>query len=158
MEVNHGADLLSTPDDLGSWLRAHELIDDATRVGDADLARALAIREGLRAVARGDGQQAIPELNEAASGAPVELQFDPVGPRFVVSRGDAAGALGLLLALAAGAMLDGNWRRLKVCPGEDCGWVFFDHSRNQSGRWCSMSVCGGRSKARAHYRRNRGGG
>jgi predicted RNA-binding Zn ribbon-like protein len=52
-------------------------------------------------------------------------------------------------------MLDGTWRRLKVCPGDHCGWAFYDHSRNQTGRWCSMSVCGGRAKARAHYHRHR---
>jgi predicted RNA-binding Zn ribbon-like protein len=33
--------------------------------------------------------------------------------------------------------------------------MFFDNSRNQSGRWCSMSVCGGREKAKTHYRRRR---
>jgi predicted RNA-binding Zn ribbon-like protein len=52
-------------------------------------------------------------------------------------------------------MLDGTWDRLKACPGHDCGWAFYDHSRNQTGRWCSMSVCGGRAKARAHYHRRR---
>ena len=52
---------------------------------------------------------------------------------------------------------DGSWARLKVCPGVDCGWVFYDHSRNNSSRWCSMAVCGGRTKARSHYRRRRMG-
>jgi predicted RNA-binding Zn ribbon-like protein len=92
-------------------------------------------------------------LNAAAVGAEVEVRFGPDGPRFVSRGDDVCGALGLLLALVARAMLDGTWHRLKVCPGEDCGWMFFDHSRNQSGRWCSMSVCGGREKAKAHYRR-----
>jgi predicted RNA-binding Zn ribbon-like protein len=52
-------------------------------------------------------------------------------------------------------MVTGRWSRLKICPGDDCGWAFYDGSRNRTGRWCSMSVCGGRSKARAHYRRQR---
>jgi predicted RNA-binding Zn ribbon-like protein len=60
-----------------------------------------------------------------------------------------------LLAILAEAMVDGSWQRLKACPGRHCGWVFYDHSRNNSGRWCSMSVCGGREKARAHYHRQR---
>jgi predicted RNA-binding Zn ribbon-like protein len=58
-----------------------------------------------------------------------------------------------LLAIALRAMIDGRWQRLKTCPGEHCGWVFYDHSRNNSGRWCSMAVCGGRTKARTHYQR-----
>ena len=57
--------------------------------------------------------------------------------------------------LTARAMIDGTWSRLKVCPGHDCGWAFYDGSRNQTGRWCSMSVCGGRAKARTHYQRRR---
>jgi predicted RNA-binding Zn ribbon-like protein len=64
-------------------------------------------------------------------------------------------ALGSLLAILARAIVDGSWLRLKVCPGRHCGWVFYDQSRNNSGRWCSMSVCGGREKARAHYHRQR---
>jgi predicted RNA-binding Zn ribbon-like protein len=57
--------------------------------------------------------------------------------------------------MTAAAMLDGSFSRLKICPGPDCDWAFYDHSRNQSGRWCSMAVCGGRVKARAHYHRRR---
>jgi predicted RNA-binding Zn ribbon-like protein len=53
-------------------------------------------------------------------------------------------------------MINGSWARMKICPGRDCEWAFYDHSRNGSSRWCSMSICGGREKARAHYRRTRG--
>jgi predicted RNA-binding Zn ribbon-like protein len=42
---------------------------------------------------------------------------------------------------------------LKVCAGEDCGWVFLDRSRNQARRWCDMKTCGNTEKARRHYRR-----
>jgi predicted RNA-binding Zn ribbon-like protein len=50
-------------------------------------------------------------------------------------------------------MIDGSWLRFKACPGRGCGWAFYDHSRNQSARWCSMKVCGDREKARAYYQR-----
>jgi predicted RNA-binding Zn ribbon-like protein len=46
--------------------------------------------------------------------------------------------------------------RVKVCPGEGCGWLFLDSSRNGSRRWCSMENCGNRAKARRFYRRHRG--
>jgi predicted RNA-binding Zn ribbon-like protein len=42
-----------------------------------------------------------------------------------------------------------------VCPGEGCGWLFFDASKNRSRRWCAMEDCGNRAKARRHYRRSR---
>ena len=79
-----------------------------------------------------------------------------------VVRGRARGGRQRRARRAAGdrrvAISDGSWSRLKVCPGDDCGWAFYDESRNRAGRWCSMSVCGGREKARAHYRRQRAQG
>jgi len=171
LEVDHGADLLATPRELRRWLRAHRLIEPRVRVGRGDLQRALSVREGLRELARGNGVRppidgspdeealidAARALNTAGTGAGVEVRFSPRGARFVRAQdAGVGGALGLVLALAARAMIDGSWPRLKVCPGDDCGWAFYDHSRNQTSRWCSMSVCGGRAKARSHYRRHRG--
>ena len=46
--------------------------------------------------------------------------------------------------------------RVKECPGlADCGWLFFDTSKNGSRRWCSMEGCGNRAKGRRHYQRTR---
>ncbi|MBP2235012.1 putative RNA-binding Zn ribbon-like protein [Sinorhizobium kostiense] len=45
--------------------------------------------------------------------------------------------------------------RLKICP--NCEWLFFDRSRNRSRTWCDMAVCGNRTKAKRHYRRNKEG-
>jgi predicted RNA-binding Zn ribbon-like protein len=193
LEISHGADLFATPAALRAWLVRRGLIAADTSVGDAELERAIAVREGLRELARRTGQEteqaaqqgarqtarrngrqarptgalnregdgappALSLLNDAAGGARVELRFSPSGPRFVRVAGDGvAGAIGLVLGLTAESMLDGTWTRLKVCPGDDCGWAFFDHSRNQTGRWCSMSVCGGRAKAKSHYNRRRRG-
>ncbi len=47
-------------------------------------------------------------------------------------------------------------QRLKLCAGEGCGWFYLDESRNRSRRWCSMSDCGNREKARRHYARSKG--
>ncbi|HEY5195827.1 MAG TPA: CGNR zinc finger domain-containing protein [Solirubrobacteraceae bacterium] len=156
LAVDHGADVLRTPERLGSWLAGRGLIELPAEVGRLDLRRALTARERLREIAR-SGER-VDGLDEAARGAPVELRFGPDGPRLVAADGGPAGAIGVLLATAAFAMIDGSWARLKICPGEDCGWAFYDHSRNQAGRWCSMAVCGGRAKARAHYRRRRADG
>jgi predicted RNA-binding Zn ribbon-like protein len=169
LEVEHGAELLRTPGGAQGWLCRHRLLARTGEVSAQELRRLRTVREALRQLAGANGAEApaigganaprrgTDELNVAARGAAVELRFDAVGPRFVAAAPDEVdGAIGLLLAITARAMLEGTWSRLKVCPGEDCGWAFFDHSRNQTGRWCSMSVCGGRAKARAHYRRRRG--
>jgi predicted RNA-binding Zn ribbon-like protein len=76
-------------------------------------------------------------------------------PALVPRAGGVEGAVGHVLAAAFVAMLDGSWARLKACPREVCGWAFYDRSSNASATWCSMSVCGGREKASAYYRRRR---
>ncbi len=45
---------------------------------------------------------------------------------------------------------------VRFCEAPDCEWLFLDHSRNRSRRWCDMTTCGNRQKARRHYRRARG--
>ena len=40
----------------------------------------------------------------------------------------------------------GAWRRMKACRKESCGWLFYDRSRNRSVNWCSMTICGNRTK------------
>jgi predicted RNA-binding Zn ribbon-like protein len=158
LEREHGADLLATPERARAWLRDHGLGGEDDQIGERARRRLVALREALRELARanGNGERARFEaLNHAIRGAPVEVRFGPAGPRLVAAGTGPSAAIGLLAALAARSMLDGSWSRLKVCPGVDCGWAFYDHSRNQAGRWCSMSVCGGRAKARAHYSRAR---
>lgn len=47
-------------------------------------------------------------------------------------------------------------RRVKECPGaDDCGWLFYDTSKNMSRRWCSMEGCGSRVKMRNQYARQK---
>jgi predicted RNA-binding Zn ribbon-like protein len=47
--------------------------------------------------------------------------------------------------------------RLGRCPVEagGCGWLFLDHSRNRSRRWCTMEDCGSGVKARRLTERRR---
>lgn len=48
--------------------------------------------------------------------------------------------------------------RLRECAADNCAWLFLDRSRNGSRRWCDMTVCGNRSKARRFYARVRASG
>ncbi len=74
---------------------------------------------------------------------------DPVG--LELPRWQAAASAGDLLTA-------GELSRVKQCPGERCGWVFVDDSRNRSRRWCEPNQCGNRERVRAHYRRSRAAG
>lgn len=60
------------------------------------------------------------------------------------------------VARDAVALLDGSDRdRLKQCPGQTCGWLFLDGSRNHSRQWCDSRMCGNRARARRHYHRHK---
>ena len=45
--------------------------------------------------------------------------------------------------------------RIRECDAPDCNWLFLDRSRGGRRRWCDMSVCGNRAKARRYYERHR---
>ncbi|MGH3011438.1 MAG: CGNR zinc finger domain-containing protein [Gaiellaceae bacterium] len=153
------AEVLVSGEALAGWLSTRGLLEDDRRLTDADLARALAVREGLRAMAFSNLghplDESTTEAMRRASEAPsLLIRLAPGGPRlFANTDAGLDGAIGLLYGIVALAMADGAWQRLKACPGHRCGWVFYDRSRNQSARWCAMQICGDQEKARAYYRR-----
>ena len=80
---------------------------------------------------------------------PVRLDFSPYDYRLVSTRTDPVGqALGQLLDAVRQTSQDGTWPRLKVCARDTCRWAFYDASRNQVRRWCSMAGCGNHIKMR----------
>ena len=46
--------------------------------------------------------------------------------------------------------------RLHACPGDSCGWLFEDVTRNRSRRWCDMGDCGNSAKVRQFRARQAG--
>lgn len=152
-----GADLFGTAAGLGRWLDARDFAPGP--VTASELARALAVREGLRARLGEHNQLGaqpalVQAMREAAHGLGAGIEFDPDGRTVAVPVGSGVGAaLGLVLAVVHEAEVAGTWWRMKACPGHECGWAFYDRSRNGSSAWCSMSICGGREKSRAYRRR-----
>ena len=129
---------------LPAWLAEHGL-------GDAELDRAVALREAFRSLLHcnnvgGDATDAVAVVNEAARGVCAQVEDGAV-------RLSGSDALGEVTAIALTAMLDGTWSRLKVC--RKCEWAFYDTSKNRSGSWCSMQLCGNRQKTRAYRDRRR---
>jgi predicted RNA-binding Zn ribbon-like protein len=43
--------------------------------------------------------------------------------------------------------------RVRLCPGESCGWLFLDTTKNRSRKWCDMKDCGNVVKARNYRKR-----
>jgi predicted RNA-binding Zn ribbon-like protein len=59
------------------------------------------------------------------------------------------------LVLAWGDLQRDMPGRLRPCANTECRLFLIDHSRAGTARWCSMSHCGNRMKARRHYSRTR---
>jgi predicted RNA-binding Zn ribbon-like protein len=162
-DLEHGPDQLASPEALAEWLRSHDLLEAEARATKGDLARALALREALRGLLlghHGDDHEPDPAaaavLDDAARRARVALRFGGDGHASVApAAAGVDGALGRILGIVAAAQADGTWERLKACPWETCGWAFYDATKNRSGVWCNMAVCGNRAKARAHRERQR---
>jgi predicted RNA-binding Zn ribbon-like protein len=64
-------------------------------------------------------------------------------------------ALWPMAQAAADLMTSEELKIVRFCEASDCQWLFLDHSRNRSRRWCDMTTCGNRAKARRHYQRTR---
>jgi predicted RNA-binding Zn ribbon-like protein len=160
LEVDDGTEHLADPAALAVWLAERGLMRG--RTADAgDLARARRLREGLRALLLENngisvGKEARAVLDRTARRAGLGVRFQSDGASVEPTAGGVDGALGRLVAVAATAMLDGTWARLKACRAPDCRWAFYDQARNRSRTWCSMAVCGNRVKARTYRRRHAG--
>ena len=151
---------LRTPAALARWLRERELLDPGVRLTEAGRRRALDVREGIRALLfanRGlnPDPEALRRMHQSQPGGLLVRVHADRRAEFEVARRDLDGALALILAAVAVAQLEGRFGHLKACPGPECGWAFYDHSRNQTGAWCSMSICGARVKAREYRARRR---
>ena len=152
-------DRLGTPDKARAWLRQKGLVAAADRVSAADAARLRDLREALRAlVVANHGEPpdaaAVDILRHAAARPRLAVGIDDTGRTALApaSRG-VDGAVATLLGILHEAQLSGDWSRLKGC--RQCGYAFFDRSRNRSAAWCAMAICGNRTKNRAYYRRRR---
>jgi hypothetical protein len=144
-----GADRWATPAGLSGWL-GERGFDDT--VSEAELQRTLALRDGLRAALLGEGWSGV-----SAQGGLVVRHGDEASWLEPAADGPPA-ARALALGIVLEARRDGSWERMKACPGPHCGWAFHDHSRNRSGQWCSMRICGNRTKGATFRRRRRAAG
>lgn len=161
-ELTHRREELNTGVALAQWLSAHGLAGASARASRGDLIRARELREAIRSIliAHNDGStppsEAWETLDRAAGRARLRPRFTPAGAAGVEPEaGGVDGALGRLVAIVYGAMSQGTWTRLKACREQSCQWVFYDQTKNRSGSWCTMELCGNRAKARAYRDRHK---
>ena len=154
-------DDIATPAALADWLRSRDLLAADRAVEPDAFVRAQALRRVLRELSRRNADGTAPDVRlreefaSIATGARVRFELDEHGRVTIAGEDGVDGALAEILARVHEAQATGAWKRLKACPGPHCGWLFYDGSRNASSRWCSMSICGNRTKTAAYRRRRK---
>jgi predicted RNA-binding Zn ribbon-like protein len=163
-------DRLSSPAELSAWVAASSLgpeFGEPSGISPAVLTTTLDLRRALKAavdaVAEGDPvpDSTLASLNAVLAADPgTELYRAPGGElrrRLTIDLHVDAAPLPWLLADAGARLLVGERAGLlRRCANHDtCVLVFLDTSRSRTRRWCSMDLCGNRSKVAAHSARAR---
>lgn len=158
-DVESAWEEFTSPVELAAWLVARGLLPTGRRLDDKDLATARTLRDALREVlaanaGHADAPAARRTLDRIAARYPMRMRLN--GGAWLEPGGGpgVAPAIARLLATIYDAMTLGTFERLKVCRNDECQWAFYDHSRNRSGAWCTMAVCGNRMKGRAFRTRH----
>jgi len=159
LDLEDGSDVIDSPRALRAWiqrrmgLRARTLDEDGWN-------EVIRVREALREVIESHSTEPLDHrvvrtLNRAGAAARVGIRWDDDGAAsFTPGDAGAGVVLGPMFAAVVTAQADGTWERLKICPADDCRAAFYDHSKNQSGKWCTMRVCGNRAKTRTYRERH----
>lgn len=165
IDLERGTEGLSSELALAQWLTARNLAPGGVQASHTDLLRAIELREALRAILlahNGDTHApagACRTLDDAAGRARLRLRFRADASTSIEPEAAGVdGALGRLVAIVHEGIAQGTWGRLKACREHSCEWAFYDHTKNHSGAWCNMQVCGNRAKARAYRERRAGSG
>ena len=145
---------LHAPADLQHWLaeRFDRLGDDT---GDRDLTDALGLRTALLRLARAAVDDSTPEpddidtVNLFAATPDVPPALEGGNRQAGRSRVRAGQALATI-ARDAVDLLGHADGRIRECEADDCALIFYDGSRTNNRRWCSMQRCGNRAKVRAY--------
>ncbi|HEX6230291.1 MAG TPA: CGNR zinc finger domain-containing protein [Actinomycetota bacterium] len=155
-----GRTVVAPPEMVRGFLVERGLLEPDAPYTEQDHRMALRLTTAFRALVLADEDHPLPPeeaatIDSASEAAGLHPHFAYGAPVLVPAEGGAAGAFGRLVAIAFLAQFDGTWSHLKQCADEECRALFYDRSRNHSGRWCSMSACGNRAKVRAWRERQR---
>jgi len=155
-DAENASDAWETPAALVRWLHNHGAPTDRTATSGGGVTTheheaAVKLRDALRAAIL---DRRSPELGELAKPFPVHVGFESGAPVLVPTSESVIGGVARILAAAAQSAFDGSWERIKICPADDCRVAFYDESRNRSRAWCSMQVCGNRTKTRSYRARH----
>jgi predicted RNA-binding Zn ribbon-like protein len=153
-----GEEKFSNPGVLVSWAVENRLLIRSARLTRRDLLEARRVREALRdLVEANSGRRVSPEaieiLNRASATAHVGRVFSITPTPPTPGGTTLADLLGQIFLIVIRAKISGEWMRLKTCRSDVCRWAYYDDSRNRTGQWCAMSICGSQQKMRRYRAR-----
>jgi predicted RNA-binding Zn ribbon-like protein len=159
----YGGDLLGDAEEATRRLTERGLLKKGESIGESERRRLVSLREALRGLLLVHNGVAEPgpdaeDLNDLVTSAALGVRFGAEGrPALEPAARDspAERVVARLLAEVIRAEAEGKWERLKACRNEECRWAFYDASKNRSGRWCNMDVCGARHKMRTYRERKK---
>jgi predicted RNA-binding Zn ribbon-like protein len=152
-------DALVTPADLLLWGQRYGLLGASAKLGaDAgdELDRARRARDLLydlfvaRIHARPATSAQLAELTELARTAYQAGSLRTADDHSVSwhwSCADLATVRHVAVTRGVEALRTEPSPRLKQCPGDHCGWIFLDSTKQGNRRWCQMSECGQDAKS-----------
>jgi predicted RNA-binding Zn ribbon-like protein len=162
IDLESGKDELTTPAELRRWLVERELLAESADVSSSDVASVVELRQALRVLLLANNGEEVDDaparavLDDVAATGGVRVRFEGGGSaRLETTVRGVDGAKAEIVVRVAAAMGNGTWSRLKACRADTCQWAFFDQSKNHSGAWCDMRVCGSRNKMRTYRSRKR---
>jgi predicted RNA-binding Zn ribbon-like protein len=151
-------DVLTTPADLAT-LAARLGLSDAGESAPAAVAAARELRDALDPVLRAvladtsPPPAALAIVERAARDAIAAADLTP-GEGWTWAASDPMTPVHRLAQAATQLLTDPEaLAHLRCCDG--CCWLFLDHSRGASRRWCSMADCGTEAKKRRYVARRR---
>ena len=152
------------PPEDAVWLKSAAQADPA--LGDRLLRSALELRDDLNALGvelaerRAAPAAAIDRIRVLHARCLEKARLAPFGAHFAwnwrARSSPVEAVLGPISLSALTTLLQADLTRIKQCPGEKCGWLFLDTTKNKSRRWCEMEVCGNRAKQKRLASRTRG--
>lgn len=147
--------------DLAAWLdERFEEVDGS--VTDGDLRDALHLRSAIATSAtrasRGEGPtgEDVDVINLYAATPDIPPSLAGGTRQAGRSRARAGQALSEMARQAVELFSAEQVDRIRECSADDCAIVFYDESRSNNRRWCSMQRCGNRAKVRAHRAKSAG--
>lgn len=146
---------LHGPADLDGWL-AERFPEVNATVTDRDLVDALTLRATIARAATVISRDAMPGrddvdvINLFAATPDIPPALAGGARQAGRSRARVGQALSTMAREAVELFSSDQHERIRECSADDCALVFYDESRSNNRRWCSMQRCGNRAKVRKH--------